>query len=126
MSMCGSEERKIRLVFVRKPDLNVLGKVNEIGTDCSRICKFYELCSQENVWGTLNSIPELISRTRGYYFGKRDEVPEHCDTHMVGIEVPLDLDRSLPGMIMKQVPSALYAVFVAVEGKGAPWGEAHE
>jgi len=119
--------REIRLGFVRKPDLLVLGKVNETGTDCSCICAFYEQCSKENVWGVLNAIPELLTGTRGYYFGKRDDDAdgEHCATHMAGIEVPLDFREPLDGMVACPVPAGLYAVFVAVEGNGAPWGEAH-
>ena len=39
--MSEPERREVRLAFVRKPDLNVLGKANEIGADCASICKFY-------------------------------------------------------------------------------------
>ncbi|MBT7301131.1 MAG: GyrI-like domain-containing protein [Victivallales bacterium] len=114
-----------RMTIVRKPDLKVLGKVNECGTDCAGICRFYGQCSAENVWGTLNSLPELVSGTRGYYFGKLDG-PTHCAQHMVGIEVPAAFDRALPGMALLDVPGALYAVFVNPNGNGAPWGEAEQ
>jgi len=120
-----TSQQERRLAFVRKPDLNVLGKVNEYGTDCAGICKFYGQCSAENVWGTLNSIPEVITGTRGYYFGKLDG-PAHCEVHMVGVEVPLGFDRVPQGMTIKQVPGAVYAVFINPQGDGAPWGEADQ
>ena len=121
--MSDSSHQETRLAFVRKPDLKVLGKVNQNGTDCAGICKFYEGCSKENTWGTLNSIPELITGTRGYYFGKLDG-PAHCEQHMVAIEVPADFNRVPEGMTITQVPGAVYAVFVNPQGNGAPWGEA--
>jgi len=123
--MSDNHQQETRLAFVRKPDLKVLGKANKSGTDCDGICKFYEQCSQENIWETLNSLPERITGTRGYYFGKLDG-PAHCRQHMVAIEVPLDFDRVPDGMTMVQVPGTVYAVFVNPQGNGAPWGEADE
>jgi hypothetical protein len=121
-----SAASETRLTFLSKPDLNVIGKLNEIGTDCAGICAFYEQCSQENVWGVLNALPDLITGTRGYYFGKHADGPAHCDTHMVGVEVPPDVEGAPTGMTLRGVPASVYAVLVAVGGNGAPWAQAHK
>jgi len=116
--MNGDTQQETRLALVRKPDLEVLGKVNQdqADWDTAAFVKFYEQCSQENVWDTLNSIPGIITGTRGYFFPTME--------HMVGVEVPLGFDRVPPGMAVKQVPGAIYAVFVKPQGDGAPWGPA--
>ena len=94
----------VKMGFLRKPELKIIGKVSQYGpADVAKYKTFYGECLRDGVFDRLSHV-KCVSGTRGYFFR---------DVHLLGVEVKADAQNDSAEFVERIVPPAEYAYFVS-------------